>query len=263
MFFKILLSIIGVFFGLYIFFSIKYNNPNKFIFIWGKKGSGKSCFMVHEMVRYMKKGWTIYTDMNVNLPNIRLITDTNNMFKDYTPDKHSVIFLDEIGVTWHARDFKQFDKKIREWFKFQRKYKCRVYANSQDFDIDKGLRSLTDSMILQSNIGNFISISRPIIRKVGFTDATFTGESKLVDQLQFAPPWNYKFYFMPKYFNAFNSYDAPYRPPMPYDVTKNPLTYKQLRKLGFSRKLAKACLSSSSSSAYSSNIQNAEDKMLT
>lgn len=236
---KILLGIIAICFGVYTYFSLKYYNPHKFIFIFGKKGSGKSCYMVHEMVKYLKKGWTVYTDMSVNLPEVRLIEDANALFKEYTPESHSVIFLDEIGITWHAREFKSFDARIREWFKYQRKYHCRVYANSQDFDVDKGLRSLTDSMILQTNIGNFISVSRPIIRTIGFTDPSFTGESKLVDQLKFGSVFQYRFYFMPKYFKAFNSFDAPYRPNMPFESTKSPLTYKELRKLGFNTKTAK------------------------
>lgn len=240
MFIKILLGLFGIVFTVYEYFAIKYRNPHKFIFIFGKKGSGKSCYMAHEMIKYLKRGWTVYTDMSVNLPNVRIINDANDLFKTYTPEPHSVIFLDEIGITWHAREFKSFDAKIREWFKFQRKYHCRVYANSQDFDVDKGLRSLTDSMILQTNIGNFISVSRPIIRSIGFTDPSFTGESKLVDQLKFGSVFSYRFYFMPRYFKAFNSYDAPERPTMPYTTVNNKLTYKDLRKLGFSKKVAKA-----------------------
>lgn len=213
---KILLIIILVGYVTFALYSRKFSNPHKFIFIFGKKGSGKSCFMVHEMLKYKKRGWTIYTDMPVNIEGVRIIDDANELFKKYTPEPHSVIYLDEIGITWHSREFKSFDKNIREWFKYQRKYKCRIYANSQSFDIDKGLRELTDEMILQGNIGNVISVSRPIVRTVTVTDASITGESKIVDQLQFVKFWHYKFYFMPKYFKYFNSFDAPERPLMPY-----------------------------------------------
>lgn len=206
-----------VFFGLiFSFISRKFSNPYKFIFVFGKKGSGKSCFMVHEMIKHIKKGWTVYTDMPVFIDGVRIIEDADTLFKKYTPEPHSLICLDEIGVTWHSREFKSFDKKIREWFKYQRKYQCKVIANSQSFDIDKGLRELTDSMILQSNIGNIISVSRPIVRSVTVTDASITGESKIVDQLGFVRPWHYKFYLMPKYFKYFKSFDAPDRPSMPY-----------------------------------------------
>lgn len=234
----ILFSIIGVLFLLYIVLCRLYYNPHTFIFIFGKKGSGKSCYMVHEMLKYLKKGWTVYSDMPVNLPNVRYIQDANKLFKEYTPDAHSVIFLDEIGITWHSRNYKEFDSRIREWFKLQRKYQCRIYCNSQSWDVDKSLRQLNDRLILQTNIGNFLSVSRPIIRSVTVTEATSEGESRIADQLKFAPIWQARFYWMPKYFKYFNSYDAPYRPAMPYTMNQTKYSYKELRKMGFSKKVA-------------------------
>lgn len=233
------LAIIAVF----LYYYIKAYNPHKFIFIWGKKGSGKSCLMVHDMLKYLKRGWSVYTDMDVDFPSVRIIKNTDQMFKSFTPEPHSVIFLDELGATWNNRQWKAFDSEISNWFRYQRKYKCRVYANSQSLDIDKSLRDKTDSLILQSNIGNVISVSRPIIRRITLTDPNFTGESKPVDQLVFASIFHCKVYFMPKYWKYFDSYDAPYRPPMPYELSKCNYTFKQLRKLGFSKKVANAILS--------------------
>ena len=40
-----LLLIFGALFGSFQYLSAKYNNPNKLIFIFGKKGSGKSTYM--------------------------------------------------------------------------------------------------------------------------------------------------------------------------------------------------------------------------
>lgn len=235
---KILLGIFIAFLGVYYYFSIKYNNPFKYYFIFGKKGSGKSCLMVHEMMKLINKGWTIYTDMPVNIPTARIINDANDLFKKYTPEPKSAIFLDEIGLTWHSRNFKSFDGKIREWFKLQRKYKCLVYCNSQVWDVDKSLRDLNDRLILQENIGNFLSISKPIIRTTGLVEATAEGESRIADQLKFASIFNWKFYFMPKYFKYFDSFEVPPRPYMPYQEVYTSMTYKQLRKYGFNKKTA-------------------------
>ena len=250
---KYIIILLIALFGVFYYFQIKYRNNYKYFFIFGRKGSGKSCFMVHEMLKYLRKGWNIYTDMPVNLPNVRIISDPNSLFKQYTPEEHSVIFLDEIGITWHSREFKTFDKNIREWFKLQRKYKCRVYANSQTFDIDKGLRDLADMLILQTNIGNIISISRPILKGVTVTDPSFTGEAKIVDSLTFAKPWHYKFYFMPKYFKYFQSFDAPHRAPMPYTISEYIPDYKKLRKLGFNKRAAKKIVDEYQKSILSSS----------
>lgn len=239
---RIILIIFFVLFLIFYYFKIKYRNPYTFTFIWGKKGSGKTCMMVHLMLKYLKRGWTIYSDIEVGLPNIRIIKNTDEMFKKYTPAKHSVIFLDELGATWNNRKWDNFASEIADWFRYERKYMCRVYANSQSLDYDKSLRDKTDSLILQTNIGNVISVSKPIIRKITLTDPSFTGESKPVDQLVFASPLHYKIYFMPKYFKYFNSFDAPARPDMPYTLSEYKPDYKKLRRMHFSKKVALAII---------------------
>ena len=70
----IFLILCGVFFIWFSFQSRRYNNPYRLIFIFGKKGAGKSLYMVKQMIRYLKKGWTVYTDIdNCNLPGVRII----------------------------------------------------------------------------------------------------------------------------------------------------------------------------------------------
>lgn len=231
----IILKVITIYLG-------KYRNPYTFTFIFGKKGSSKSTLLCSYMLKYLRKGWTIYTDMPVNIPNVRIIQDADDLFKKYTPEPHSVILLDEIGITWHKREFKTFDKKIREWFKFERKYKCRVIANSQDFDIDAGLRVLTDEMILQTNLFGCIGWSRPIIRKITLTNPEFTGESKIVDALVFGSIFTWRFIWIPKYQKYFESFAAPERPYMPYKLALAP-TERDLKKLHCSKRVRRAILS--------------------
>ena len=158
-------------FASFVYLFRKYNNPHKLIFIFGKKGSGKSTYMVHLMLRHLKRGWTVYTNMyDVCIPGVRFM-DTDSL-KTCVPDPHSVLFIDEGGLIWDNRDYKCFDKGYTEFFKLQRKYKCKVYINSQDFDIDKKIRRLIDSMVLMSSIGGFIGVVRPIIRKVALVEAS-------------------------------------------------------------------------------------------
>lgn len=170
--------------------------------------------MVNRLLYYKKRGWICYTDMPVNIPDVRIIKADD--LKKFYPVENSVLFLDEVGLTWSNRDFKNFDKGLTEFFKLQRKCKCIVYMNSQSFDVDKKIRDVTDGMILQSNIGNIISVSRPIIRKVCLVEASADSESRIADNLAFDKFWHYKFYYMPKYFKYFQSFDKPERPPLPF-----------------------------------------------
>ena len=58
----------------FVYLSRKYNNPHKLIFIFGKKGSGKSTYMVYLMLRHLKRGWTVYTNMyDVCIPGVRFM----------------------------------------------------------------------------------------------------------------------------------------------------------------------------------------------
>lgn len=192
----------------------RYINPYKLFFIFGKKGSGKSCLLVNKLIHYQKMGYTCYTDMPVNIPHVRIIKAQD--LKNFKPVENSAIFLDEVGLTWSNRDFKNFDKGLTEFFKLQRHFRCIVYMNSQSFDVDKKIRDVTDGMILQSNIANCISVSRPIIRRVTLVEATAEGESRIADNLEFDKIWHWRFYWMPKYFKYFNSHSVPDRPEIEY-----------------------------------------------
>lgn len=210
MIYAILLICAG-FLGGFTYLSQKYNNPNKLIFIFGKKGSGKSTYMVSLMLQHLKKGWNVYTNMDdINIPGVRIFSI--DQLKTCVPDSHSVLFIDEGGLIWDNRGFKSFDKGYTEFFKLQRKYKCKVYINSQDFDIDKKIRQLTDSMVLMSSIAGCIGVVRPILRKVALVEASAQGESRIADNLRFGNIFSFRFLWLPSYFKYFDSYAAPWRP---------------------------------------------------
>ena len=90
----IFLSIVGAFLVWFIVQSRRYNNPYRLIFIFGKKGAGKSLYMVKQMMKYLKKGWTVYTDIdNCNLPGVRIMNAMD--LSEFAPAENSAIFLDE------------------------------------------------------------------------------------------------------------------------------------------------------------------------
>lgn len=211
----IFLIILSCFIGSFIYLSRKYNNPHKLIFIFGKKGAGKSTYMVSLMLKHLRRGWHVYTNMeDVNIPTVRLF-DVSSL-TCLVPEPHSVLFIDEGGLIWNNRDFKKFDKGYMEFFKLQRKYKCKIYINSQDFDIDKKIRQLTDSMVLMNSIAGCIGVVRPIIRKVALVEASAQGESRIADNLKFGSLFNWQILWLPRYFKYFDSYAAPYRDPVPF-----------------------------------------------
>lgn len=227
---KILLFIFALLFA-FVLYTRKFVNPYKLIFIFGKKGAFKSTSMIREMKKHQKKGWTIYTDMkDCILPGVRIF-DVKDLGK-FIPPPRSCVFLDEVGITYDNRNWKNFPPEVRDYFKFQRKYKNKVYMNSQAFDIDPKLRALVDSMILQTSILDCISISRPIRRSICLTEPSAESESRIADRLSFSPLWDWKILYMPPYFKYFNSFDAPPRPFL--NFTQIPAALREDRKTALS-----------------------------
>lgn len=198
------------------FISSRYKNPYTLTFIFGKKGSGKSTLMVKYMIRDIKNGWNVYTDMiDVHIPGVRFF-NTLDLSK-FCPEPKSSIYLDEVGLTMDNRHFKSFPDGMRDFFALQRKYKCKVFVNSQSYDVDKKVRDRVDKMILQSNIGNIIGISRPIKRKVTLVEASAQGESRIADNLKFAGITSWKLTWLPRYHKFFESFNAPHREQLPFN----------------------------------------------
>ena len=188
----------------------KYLNPFKLTMIFGKKGSGKTTLLTKLAYKYRSRGWTVYTTFPI--PGCRLF-DVNSIGSvDFEP--RSCILVDEVGMIWDNRDFKNFKKSVRDWFKLQRHYKCRVFLASQTFDIDKKLRDLTDEMYLVTCKARVFSYAKRILRKpclvqpMGDSPARLDEELKF-DLLLFAPFGARMLTYIPRYAPLFTSFDAP------------------------------------------------------
>ena len=55
------------------------------------------------------------------------------------------------------------------------------------------------------------------LKNVALVEASSQGESRVADNLKFAPFWEWKWIYMPQYFKYFDSFEAPYREIIPYD----------------------------------------------
>lgn len=208
---------LGVSFVILSYLQRKYANPYKLTFIFGKKGAGKSCWMVALMLKYIRRGYIIYTDMqDINIQGVRIIKPGS--FSDFAPEPNSVLFLDEVGISMDNRNFKNFPPGLRDFFKYIRKMKCIVFMNSQAFDVDKKVRDTTDSMALINSVLGCISIYRPIRRSICLVDATAQSDSRIADNLRFTSLFSYRFLWMPRYFKYFNSLEMPSRSFVPYSL---------------------------------------------
>lgn len=203
----------------------RYINPYKLYMVFGKKGSGKSTLMTRLAVQYVKRGWTVYCTEPLNVEGVRKF-DVEWVGKR-SFDSNSLVLIDEVGMIWDNRDFKKFPLEVRDWFKLQRHYKCKVYLFSQTFDVDKKLRDLTDGLYLCNTKLRVFSWAKRIHRTVVLTESESDRESRISENLEFDTILSWPFggrilTFIPKYAKFFDSHCVPKLDPLPYHVMQDP-----------------------------------------
>lgn len=204
----LLIAIIG-----FALFCGQYGNPYKLIMIFGKKGCGKTTFITKKAYQLCNKGIQVYVDAPIDFEHENLhLYDSKQIGRKVFPPE-SVVFIDEVGILYDNRNFKNLPPEVRNYFKLQRHYKNTVYMFSQDFDVDVKIRKLTDYMYLLENKMNVFSIGRRIRRTIDVVQATGESESRIVDNLEFVPVWmmlfgvkSVIFTYIPKWVNKFNSF---------------------------------------------------------
>lgn len=223
----------------------KYLNPYKLIFIFGKKGSGKSTLLTKYALDYVKRGWNVYS--TESCPGTYKISPEDVGYV-YFPPK-SVIIVDEVGMIWDNRGFKNFPTKVRDYFKLQRHYKHVVILASQTFDVDKKIRDLADEMYLVTKKFRVFSYAKKILRQTVLVEATGQSPSKIDENLVFDSLllfWagSRKFTYIPKYTQYFDSFGTPdldHRnfdkvPDLIIPVKDDKITHKLRRALGKARR---------------------------
>lgn len=207
-FFGILFAVL-LFIVVYHYATRKYVNPYKLVMIFGKKGSGKSTLLTKLALQYQRDGVPVYSTEPI--PGTYQITPEDIGYTEFP--ENSVLLIDEVGMIWDNRHFKNFDVKVRDWFKLQRHRKIVVYLFSQTFDVDKKIRDLTDEMYLVEKKFRVFSYAKRILKKTVLNKSTAESPSKLDEDLQFDSflmCWagSRKFTFIPRYAGCFNSFVA-------------------------------------------------------
>lgn len=161
----------------------KYCNPYKLIMIFGKKGCGKTTMITKLAKQHSKKGWLCFS--TVEVPFAHYISA--DFIGEYWFPENSVLFCDEVGMLWDNREYRSFKTSVRDWFKFQRHNKVKVYLFSQTFDIDKKLRDLTDAMYLLVNKFRVFSYGKKISKIIVLNKSSAEAPSTISEDLQFEP----------------------------------------------------------------------------
>lgn len=205
------IAVFGFLLGFH-FLTRKYLNPYKLIFIFAKKGQGKSTLLTKMALNHLKHGWTVFSTDPI--PGCYLIRPEEIGY--YELPWHSLLIIDEIGMIWDNRDFKNFSNAVRDWFKLQRHRGVKVICASQSFDVDKKIRDLADDMFLLQKKFRVFSYGKRILKILDIVEANgdHNSESRIVDQLKFDSIlffWagSRTLTFIPHWAKYFDSFAAP------------------------------------------------------
>lgn len=205
------IAVFGFLLGFH-FLTRKYLNPYKLIFIFAKKGQGKSTLLTKMALNHLKHGWTVFSTDPI--PGCYLIRPEEIGY--YELPWHSLLIIDEIGMIWDNRDFKNFSNAVRDWFKLQRHRGVKVICASQSFDVDKKIRDLADDMFLLQKTFRVFSYGKRILKILDIVEANgdHNSESRIVDQLKFDSIlffWagSRTLTFIPHWTKYFDSFSAP------------------------------------------------------
>lgn len=185
--------------------------------IFAQIGSGKSTDIARRCYKeiYTKKRKRyehVYTNININLPGVEMFDPED--FKSgnfYFPPK-SLILVDEVGILFSNRDYKNFPKCVHTYLALSRHYMNSFVFYSQHYNIDKSIRDLAMKLKLIRRFGS-ISITRDITKVIKVMDCQENGsaDSQIVDSLQF------DFFlcgthlmYIPFWTNLFNSFEIDY-----------------------------------------------------
>lgn len=218
----IIFKVVFVFLALVLvwhFLTKRYINPYKLYMVVGKKGSGKSTMLHRLAFQHLRDGWHVYSTEPI--PGCCLIPYQD--IGKYNIPSGSVLLVDEVGLIWDNRKYKDFPDHLRDWFKYQRHEGVKVYLFSQTFDVDKKIRDLTDNMYLVTNKLRIFAYAKRIIKVPDLIKPSAEGPARLDDVLKFDSLlffWagSRMLTFIPRYAGLFDSHKRLGLPQRDYPV---------------------------------------------
>jgi hypothetical protein len=192
--------------------------------VFGKKGAGKTTYLTKIAQKYLRQGRPVYSTERI--AGTYLIDPSDVGFVLFP--ENSVLLLDEVGMYFDNRNYKNFKPEVRDYFKLQRHYKHTVYLFSQTFDVDIKIRTLCDSMYLLVNYFGWWTVGKQIRRKIVVVKPGENSESRIADELVVTPffltPFGARiFVFIPHWTKFFDSHSLPgLLPSKPFPLVEYP-----------------------------------------
>ncbi len=201
----------------------RYLNPFKLTMVVGKKGSGKTTWMVKLIYKHLKRGWTVYA--NIDIPGVNFFDPRD--IGTYTFPSHSCVFIDEANIYWDNRNWKKTAIELITFFRYQRQYKVKMFLFSQTFDVDPKIRSLCDDLYLIANYARVLGYAKRIKKYPDLKQAEGESEARIVDMIEYDSFVFFMFgsrhvVWIPRWGRYFKTYNPPELPMIPSEFIWDP-----------------------------------------
>ena len=178
---------------------------------FGSPRSGKTT--IASKLMFMSDSPHIYSNFETDLS----VLIKSDMIGLYAFPDNSEIYIDEAGIDYNNRNYKNLPANAIEYFKLHGHFKNDIYLFSQSWeDTDVTLRRLTDELWYIRRIGPF-TMARKVRKKVMIDSKTH----QIIDGYRFAGLfWNLlpkflggektvMFFYRKPYYKHFDSYSKP------------------------------------------------------
>lgn len=176
----------------------EYQIPHIVSIYFGVPGSGKTTFAAWLARRDLKRGGKVWS----NVP----ITGTYKLDPKVDIGRYMIengrVIIDEAGIEYNNRDFKDFSKKSLYFYKYHRHYRLGIDIFSQGFDdMDKKIRTLAQKYyVVKKSIFPWFVYRKEIRKKVGINELS----KDIIDEYVFVP-FSRKYIFCPPLWKSFNT----------------------------------------------------------
>ena len=176
----------------------KYKIPHIISVYFGVPGSGKTTFAAWLVKRDLRHGGKVWS--NVPITGAYKLEPKEDIGKNMICDGR--VIIDEAGIEYNNRDFKEFSKNSLYFYKYHRHYETAVDVFSQSFnDMVKKIRDLAQRLyVVRKSILPWFVYRRRIRKKVGINELT----KEIIDEYEFVP-WSRKYIFCPSLWKMFNT----------------------------------------------------------
>lgn len=178
---------------------------------FGLPGCGKSTFLAQIAKKYQKQGVRVFVNKDFPIDGCYLFDWKDIGIYDMS---NSVILIDEVSIYADNRDFKEFNKTLKQFFILHRHYHSDIIWCTQQYDgVDRKIRELTTCLYYVKTLGH-ISYAMRVDRMITVDKETkqiIVGfKLSHIFGLIFAPiTGSMKLCYRPIYYKHFHSFTAP------------------------------------------------------